>query len=412
MSGLLSLRDALSRPAVDESSQLIPLRTAITSPPSAPQRSVVSPPVVSGPSDLDLTRQTLGETTGAVNLASGVLPKDWRADIAPLIGAGQIATGALGAYQAATGPGSTAKKALGVAGGGLGVVSGASKIPALASSVPGLATAGSATIGGVTGATGLVGAVPVVPAVGTALGIASEAMSNEPDYEKAVKSGLKVAGLALAAPSGGISLLAEPVAEFAVGRTLEALPRKDIPDIVKALMMADPIFVGTPLSFFLGQPKPTHEQREQADIAKAAPVLTGYAGQVAKTKSAGDLWDVIRANQSGYVGGTSSIATGTELVGVPDEYITWPPEPRKTAMKGQRPTPGDPNPWYPIVTKENFEKLVASGWTPSVSASVQLGVSPDKLTGANAGIADTVRTQIMRLRGLVSLRDALAGAPA
>jgi hypothetical protein len=125
----------------------------------------------------------------------------------------------------------------------------------------------------------------------------------------------------------------------------------------------------------------THAQRQQAEANRATSAASAVQGQVGATTSLQELYDLLTANNTGYVGGTSAVAI-VSMIRVPGKgdsagYLFI----------------GRPNPTYPVATLDEFAQ-----WGPTTYiADLQAGVDASLLTGSNQSMTQAVRQKIAEL---------------
>jgi hypothetical protein len=123
------------------------------------------------------------------------------------------------------------------------------------------------------------------------------------------------------------------------------------------------------------------KQRQQAEINRAIGAAQGLGGAVQATNSLQELFDLLVANGSGYVGGTAPVAIVSYV------YPSGQPRVGDWLMVGY------PNPYYPVCTVEEFAKYGGTSYV----AVIQAGVDPSTLAGPNANLEQVVRAKIRQL---------------
>lgn len=404
---LIPLRQALASSGSQSQSGLVPLRQALAS--RTPQAPPPAMTVTRQPTPTPLDVRP-GDNATRLNQAGNVLSLAGTAN--SLVGGptdlSGIATAGAGAARIAgdiTTPNlSPVERALRVGQDVTGVVGGLANVSGVQSLVPGLADAARSTI-----AVPGLGNLSVLGGLGTAAGVGADIAGDAPDAIKGLKAGLKVGQYlsgpllnSLVLPGAGTASVATPlVADAAAGYTLGGAPEVLGGAAGGGALAAGIGAVAIPiLTTIAGQIlKKTahvpHEVRERQDLFRQSGWMAGYRGTIGLAETPDEMWSAMAARQSGSVGGGQPLAQTTFLNNVPDEFITWPPEARKQALlAGQGgnapPVPGNPNPFYPVVTKANFKKLIASGWQPDFGASIQMGVAADKLAGPNAALTQAL----------------------
>ena len=238
-----------------------------------------------------------------------------------------------------------------------------------------------------------VGNIPLLGALGTGLNIATTALSDMPDEQKATNAFIDAAGLGLAGPTAGISMAAAPLLKMFLGSESLGLFKKDVP----------------------------HAVREQLEANRALQSAGGLAQSVMDTGSVADIYKMLTHNTSGYLGGSSRIAVGTQFgypkesggPGVlPDDLITdmlakgqiIPRRgltPEQIMAESRTPVIGEQQNILnaSTVTPEGFARLMKEH-PELLVASTQAGVTPGKLTAGNDAVANAIRAQVKALETL------------
>ena len=231
--------------------------------------------------------------------------------VLPILGAG------LSAAQLAQGGGSDLQKGLSAA-------------QAATQAASGVATLTGSSLGG---------AAPVLPYIGAALGIGQTIAGNDPDIVKALDA---------AAYAG---------APFTLGLT--AL----LPEIARV----------TGLKKLLGAGELSHAQREGLELSRAMIQAGSFAGRIGQAHSWETLYDELKDQQTGYVGGTRPLAVQVGFEGAP--YLGLYGMPTGTE-------------WKP----DQFFKAVLER-PQDLQVGIQAGVRPDMLGGGNDALKRAIINQ-------------------
>ncbi len=177
---------------------------------------------------------------------------------------------------------------------------------------------------------------------------------------------------------------------------------------------------------FAGKPQLTHAQREARETSRVLGQAAGFQGEIQRAKSLPELTASVIRWQSGYVGGTSSLAVGVgviigesranELKGIYDvskgkaifrelvrrgDIILPTGASARTDAEIDRyftpaPGPGRANVYYPVFTPQGFVNYALEN-PEGVYAGIQAGVTPGNLTGGNDAIARTILIKLDEL---------------
>lgn len=173
--------------------------------------------------------------------------------------------------------------------------------------------------------------------------------------------------------------------------------------------------------FFGGKPQLSHEQREAKEIGtKLGPAASGFAAEIQATQTPEDLWRVIVAYQSGYVGGTSPVAIsvgfgdagppasvfGPGEIILPSGYASLQEYQRARGYSsiadvgGTFPTFafGKPNEMYPVLSMAAALRVMTEHPDWLNYTSVQAGVTPSLLSPMNTGVNNVILNQLARFR--------------
>lgn len=190
--------------------------------------------------------------------------------------------------------------------------------------------------------------------------------------------------------------------------------------------------------FMGGTPQLSHAQREALEVQRVAGTVGSMIGQIQSARSLDELWAILKAWQSGYVGGTSSVAVpiyfrppgGDEgdpaaeaaataawawidaqpdMVVPPVGYTDWHDFVTRTGQgPGMGPTaqigllgapwPGTPglSPNYPVWTKHGFF-AVLERYPDYLRAHTQAGVTPSMLAPIDTNVRNAILNAMQTL---------------
>ncbi len=178
--------------------------------------------------------------------------------------------------------------------------------------------------------------------------------------------------------------------------------------------------------FMGGKPKLSHAQREALEVQRVAGTVGGMFQEIQAAPSLDALWTVLKRWQSGYVGGTSSVAvpiyfrapggdvgdataeaamkeTMLALVASGGIILPFDITPDKILATYTNYTgamgatwPGNQNQWYPVFTKQGFYSLFEQHpeW---IRANTQAGVTRSMLDPINTNVRNAILNAMQRL---------------
>ena len=203
------------------------------------------------------------------------------------------------------------------------------------------------------GGGGGMGAGTLLPGALAALSIAQTAMGTAPDEYKAAASGIDASALALASSTGGLSLIAAPIAKMILSNFMKSAPPPAV--------------------------------RQTQEVAQTSGETTNFIGQVQQAKDFATLYNTLRSWQTGDVGGQNAIAINigaqASANGPGWNYLGLYPS------NAAQPAP---------TSEEFFSRLLAH--PEEFFASVQAGVDPSRLTAMNQGVIANVLEQAREIQ--------------
>lgn len=150
---------------------------------------------------------------------------------------------------------------------------------------------------------------------------------------------------------------------------------------------------------FGGKPELTHAQRESKEAGQALMGAETFGGKIQGAESLDQLYQILRAQQTGYVGGTESPAV--------DVGLAYPGDPSKDV--NYLGLYGATGAKQPSLTQEQFFEALRTD-PSALYAHIQQGVNPALLGGGNDVIAEAIRRKLAEL-GAAPSETATAAAP-
>lgn len=159
----------------------------------------------------------------------------------------------------------------------------------------------------------------------------------------------------------------------------------------------------------------SHAAREQSELQRTTGQVQDMIAEIHAATTPEALWTTLVKWQSGYVGGTSALAVAIQMPGLtPAEWrrwvtlptgmesfaleevarrLDWPSVDR---MLANLPFVGEPNQYYPVLTRAGFFQALVAHPT-YLHAGVQAGVTPSRLTASNQAVASAILGQLSKL---------------
>lgn len=173
---------------------------------------------------------------------------------------------------------------------------------------------------------------------------------------------------------------------------------------------ADAQFLGGVFNLISGGGRPvlSHAVREAREVQQVGGVVQTMITEIGQAQTADQLWATLLKWQSGYVGGTSSVAVSinfpdNDTPKLLDADVVLPGGYTSLAQyQSTRGYPigsnfpvfpvGNPNATYPVLTKAAFFKYVQAGIV--FRANTQAGVTAAKLDPINIAVANAILNQL------------------
>ena len=146
------------------------------------------------------------------------------------------------------------------------------------------------------------------------------------------------------------------------------------------------------------KPQLSHAQREAAEAQRALAGAEGFRGQIAGAQNLNDLYQILLAQQTGYVGGTRSPAINVYLQGPAGVIPALPGVPlgAETGLNYLGLYGGHTG-QEPVLSQQEFFSLVQAH-PEALGVGIQQGVSPALLGGGNEAIRQTILAVITAIR--------------